>query len=147
MVWITHFSMILLTLISLLLHSAPSNRRNEEQHSNPPQQQPPAPAREGRSNSNRGNSAGGNPPLPPDSQRNTESHEYTTFTLQEYPHLSHYEVTPGECVSFARFLATTQPYLLHKIDFMFQSIPDNTRNLEWEQVVSSLLGTILGNAN
>jgi hypothetical protein len=30
---------------------------------------------------------------------------------------------------------------------MFQSIPDNTRNLEWEQVVPSLLGTILGNAN
>jgi hypothetical protein len=57
--------------------------------------------------------------LPPDSQRNTETPEYTTFTLQEYPHLSHYEVTPCECVSFTQFLATTQPYLLHNIDFMF----------------------------
>jgi hypothetical protein len=42
---------------------------------------------------------------------------------------------------------STQPYLLHNIDFMFRSIPDNTKNLEWEQVVPSLLGTILGNAN
>lgn len=147
MVWITHFSMILLTIISLLLYSAPSNQCNEEQRSIPPQQQPPAPDPDGRSNTNRGNSGGGNPPLPPDSQRNTESPEYTTFTLQEYPQLSHYEVTPPECVSFAQFLATTQPYLLHNIDFMFRSIPDNTRNLEWEQVVPSLLGTILGNAN
>jgi hypothetical protein len=42
-----------------------------------------------------------------------------TFTLEEYPNLSHYEVTPDECVSFAQFLVTTQPYLLHNIDFMF----------------------------
>ena len=61
--------------------------------------------------------------------------------------MEEYIVTANELVAFAQFLATTQPYLLHNIDFLFRDIPHNSNRVEWERVVPSLLQTILGNAN
>ena len=137
---------MILTINSLLLHLAPLNRRNQQPSANPPQQQPPANAPQGQeSRRNSGGSAGGNPPVRQDNAPNAD--EYTTFTIQEYPILGDYVLTSPECTSFAQFLATTQPYLLHNIDFLFRSIPDNTQNLQWDRIVPSLLERILGNAN